>query len=49
MYDYHRYRTDGATNEAEILDTRYKIANAQNDPHPNIPLVITEYNTSTGC
>ncbi len=48
MYDYHRYRTDGAVNEAEIATLRQNIATASNAPNATIPLLITEYNTSTG-
>ena len=48
MYDYHRYRTDGAVNEAEIATLRRNIATASNAPNATIPLLITEYNTSTG-
>ncbi len=49
MYDYHRYRTSGATNEAEIATLRQNIANATNSPNATIPLLISEYNTSTGA
>jgi hypothetical protein len=48
MYDYHRYRTDGAVNEAEIATLRQNIATASNAPNATIPLLISEYNTSTG-
>ncbi len=49
MYDYHRYRTDGAQTETEIATLRRNIANASNAPNATIPLVISEYNTSTGA
>ncbi|MDF7809072.1 hypothetical protein P4E94_16625, partial [Pontiellaceae bacterium B12219] len=47
-YDYHRYGQDAADSESILLNTRSGIANANNDPSSDIPLVITEYNTSTG-
>ena len=49
LYDYHRYRTDGASNEAEIVRLRRSLATARNAPNATMPLVITEYNTSTGA
>lgn len=49
MYDYHRYRTDGAVNESEIATLRRNIASARNAPNATLPLLITEYNTSTGA
>ena len=49
MYDYHRYRTDGAVNETEIATLRQNIATASNAPNATIPLLISEYNTSTGA
>ena len=49
MYDYHRYRNDGAVNETEITTLRQNIATARNAPNATIPLLITEYNTSTGA
>jgi len=49
IYDYHRYRTDGAINETEIATLRHNIATASNAPNSTIPLLITEYNTSTGA
>lgn len=49
MYDYHRYRTDGSVNQTEIATLRQNIANASNAPNATIPLLITEYNTSTGA
>ncbi|MGJ8640520.1 MAG: CBM96 family carbohydrate-binding protein [Opitutaceae bacterium] len=48
MYDYHRYGQDAETTQEMMLKARTDIANAKNDPSPDIPLVITEYNTSTG-
>ncbi|MDF7798611.1 hypothetical protein P4C99_04005 [Pontiellaceae bacterium B1224] len=48
MYDYHRYGEDAARSEEIMLNARKGIANARNDPNADIPLVITEYNTSTG-
>jgi hypothetical protein len=47
MYDYHRYTASGAKMAGEISDTRHHIANARNDPHPDIPIVLTEINTHT--
>ena len=49
MYDYHRYRTDGSVNESEIATLRQNIATASNAPNATIPLIISEYNTSTGA
>lgn len=49
MYDYHRYRTDGSINQTEIATLRQNIATASNAPNSTIPLLITEYNTSTGA
>ena len=48
MYDYHRYRTDGSVNQTEITALRQNIAAASNAPSATIPLLISEYNTSTG-
>lgn len=47
MYDYHRYTASGAKMAGEISQTRHHIANARNDPHPDIPIVLTEINTHT--
>ncbi|MEP4078395.1 discoidin domain-containing protein [Haloferula sp.] len=47
-YDYHRYGQDAAKTELILKDLRTKITNANNDPNSDIPIVITEYNTSTG-
>jgi|GEM_PF-5276528 len=47
-YHFHRYGEDATRTQKIILDARTDIANADNDPSPDIPLVITEYNTSTG-
>ncbi|MDF7809596.1 hypothetical protein P4E94_19315, partial [Pontiellaceae bacterium B12219] len=46
-YNYHRYG-DAAGAESIMLQARIDIANAHNDPSPDIPLVISEYNTNTG-
>lgn len=48
LYDYHRYGDNGRQSTNIILGARSDIATANNDPHPDIPIVITEYNTSTG-
>ena len=48
MYDYHRYSTDATANQNQIINTRQGIATATNAPNSTIPLIITEYNTSTG-
>ena len=48
MYDYHRYRSDGAINETELATLRQNIAAATNAPSATIPLIISEYNTGTG-
>ena len=47
-YHFHRYGEDATRSQKIILDARKDIADAKNDPSPDIPLVITEYNTSTG-
>lgn len=47
MYDYHRYTAGGRKMAGEIAQTRANIANAQNDPTPDIPIVLTEINTNT--
>ena len=47
MYHFHRYGEDAAKSQSIILNARKDIANARNDPSADIPLVITEYNTST--
>lgn len=48
MYDYHRYGQNAQDTEEMLLKVRTDIANAKNDPSPDIPFVITEFNTSTG-
>ena len=48
MYDYHFYGNDGARSQEAIASLRRDIAQAHNSPNGTIPLVITEYNTSTG-
>jgi hypothetical protein len=48
MYDYHRYRSDGAINETELAALRQNIAAATNAPNATIPIIISEYNTGTG-
>jgi len=47
-YHFHRYGEDATRSQKIILDARKDIASADNDPSPDIPLIITEYNTSTG-
>lgn len=47
-YDYHRYGQNTVSTEAIMRDLRTSIANANNDPSSDIPIVISEYNTSTG-
>lgn len=47
MYHFHRYSQDAEHSQKIILDARKDISNAKNDPRADIPLVITEYNTST--
>ena len=49
MYDYHRYRMDAAVTETEIATLRQNLATAGNAPNSTIPLLISEYNTSTGA
>ncbi len=49
MYDYHRYTWSGEAVENDILNARSYLANARNDAHSTIPIVITEINTSTGA
>ncbi|MBK1855224.1 LamG domain-containing protein [Verrucomicrobiaceae bacterium 5K15] len=46
-YDYHRYG-DALGAEKIMLRTRNDVATADNDPMPDLPLVISEYNTNTG-
>jgi hypothetical protein len=49
MYDFHRYTWSGEAVESDILEARNSLANARNDSHSTIPIVITEINTSTGA
>ena len=47
MYHFHRYSQDGESTQNIILNAREDISNARNDRREDIPLVITELNTST--
>ena len=47
-YHFHRYGEDAVRTKEIILNARKDIANADNDANDDIPLVITEFNTSTG-
>jgi 2-phospho-L-lactate guanylyltransferase (CobY/MobA/RfbA family) len=49
MFDYHRYTSDASLFEGNILNARYEMATAANDPNVNIPIVITEMNSKTGA
>jgi hypothetical protein len=49
MYDYHAYSTDAAKEHETIMALRYSLATAKLSPNKSIPLLITEYNTSTGA
>jgi len=49
MYDYHRYRNDGQLNEDEIATLRTAIATSHNANNATIPLLISEYMTSTAA
>ncbi|MDF7822661.1 discoidin domain-containing protein [Pontiellaceae bacterium B12227] len=48
VYDYHRYGQNAEDSENILKTLRNDIANAHNDPSSDFPIVITEYNTSTG-
>jgi len=48
MYDYHKYSDDGAAQEEAIRSLRRDIARATNAPNATIPILISEFNTSTG-
>ena len=47
-YDYHRYGLPASRTESIMLDGRLGLKNATNDPKPDIPMVISEFNTNTG-
>ncbi|MDP4289884.1 MAG: DNRLRE domain-containing protein [Bacteroidota bacterium] len=48
LYDFHKYSNDGLGYENTIRALRQGIANARKAPSPNIPIMISEINTSTG-
>lgn len=48
MYDYHAYSTSGSSQQGQITALRRGIATASNAPNSTIPILITEFNTSTG-
>jgi len=47
-YHFHRYGDDAGRAEEILLNARIDISKAGNDASGDIPLIITEYNTSTG-
>ena len=48
LYDFHKYSNDGPGYAATIRELRRDIAHAKNAPSPDIPILISEINTSTG-
>lgn len=48
MYDYHMYSYDGAAQRNALKSLRQNLAHATNAPNSTMPILISEFNTSTG-